>query len=386
MSDQPKRPDFDEILARLDKSWQNLVNLLIEEQTKPSPQGAPAETGPPQEASEWSGAGQTVAGHSPQLAMIDQDAPGGYKYGLLAGGSAPAHCHDDNGRSRLKAPKMPELGPLRGESPARGRITEPAPETTLKKGWGQKIFNFLVMVLLLTVLGGMSFLIARTHLDGGKVETEMLTIRGKNGVARGWLGEHDGQLSLCLLDKMGKSRIMVSLDEAEGPSLTMFDKLQQKRAEIKLGPGGEPILNLIKDPALPGNPTSKAPIPEVGGNLGAVDQTAPSARALPEPVAPQTFAEKPVNPGQPAPVAGPAVPAIPEVKDPAPVVAPPEAKAPAPAPAVTFVGSSTSNKYHSPNCKWVKAINPQRLVTFNSVQEAQEKGYIPCPVCKPPLK
>lgn len=51
-----------------------------------------------------------------------------------------------------------------------------------------------------------------------------------------------------------------------------------------------------------------------------------------------------------------------------------------------YVGSRRSNKYHYPWCQWAKKINPHNLVTFRSVKEAQEAGYIPCKVCKPPLK
>jgi hypothetical protein len=49
-----------------------------------------------------------------------------------------------------------------------------------------------------------------------------------------------------------------------------------------------------------------------------------------------------------------------------------------------FWGSKTSNKYHYPTCKWTKQIKPSNLVKFNSPEEAQKAGYIPCPVCKPP--
>jgi hypothetical protein len=52
---------------------------------------------------------------------------------------------------------------------------------------------------------------------------------------------------------------------------------------------------------------------------------------------------------------------------------------------VTYVGSRTSNKYHRPECKWVKEIARKNLITFKSVKEAQEAGYIRCPACKPPL-
>ena len=49
-----------------------------------------------------------------------------------------------------------------------------------------------------------------------------------------------------------------------------------------------------------------------------------------------------------------------------------------------YVGSITSNKYHYPDCKWAKTIPLRKVLTFKSVREAKEKGYIPCPVCKPP--
>jgi len=50
-----------------------------------------------------------------------------------------------------------------------------------------------------------------------------------------------------------------------------------------------------------------------------------------------------------------------------------------------YVGSKKSNKYHYPSCQWAKKIKPYNLVTFQSAKEAQEAGYVPCKVCKPPL-
>jgi hypothetical protein len=52
--------------------------------------------------------------------------------------------------------------------------------------------------------------------------------------------------------------------------------------------------------------------------------------------------------------------------------------------AAEFWGSKTSNKYHYPACKWAKQIKASKLIKFRSPEEAQEAGYIPCPVCKPP--
>jgi micrococcal nuclease len=51
-----------------------------------------------------------------------------------------------------------------------------------------------------------------------------------------------------------------------------------------------------------------------------------------------------------------------------------------------FVGSKKSDKYHYPTCEWAKKIKPENLVTFTSAQEAIKAGYVPCKVCRPPMK
>jgi methylphosphotriester-DNA--protein-cysteine methyltransferase len=51
-----------------------------------------------------------------------------------------------------------------------------------------------------------------------------------------------------------------------------------------------------------------------------------------------------------------------------------------------YVGSAKSDKYHYPNCEWAQKINPANLVKFKSAKEAQEAGYVPCKICRPPTK
>ena len=51
-----------------------------------------------------------------------------------------------------------------------------------------------------------------------------------------------------------------------------------------------------------------------------------------------------------------------------------------------YVGSRNSNKYHYTWCRSAQKIKPKNKVVFNSVKEAQDAGYIPCKVCKPPMK
>jgi len=49
-----------------------------------------------------------------------------------------------------------------------------------------------------------------------------------------------------------------------------------------------------------------------------------------------------------------------------------------------FVGSKSSDKYHYCNCTWAKKIKPENLICFQSKEEAQGEGYVPCGTCKPP--
>jgi methylphosphotriester-DNA--protein-cysteine methyltransferase len=51
-----------------------------------------------------------------------------------------------------------------------------------------------------------------------------------------------------------------------------------------------------------------------------------------------------------------------------------------------YVGSTKSVQYHFPNCKWAQKINRADLVKFKSAKEAQEAGYVPCKICRPPTK
>lgn len=48
-----------------------------------------------------------------------------------------------------------------------------------------------------------------------------------------------------------------------------------------------------------------------------------------------------------------------------------------------LVGSSDSDKYHTPSCKWNSKINNSNLVHFDSFEEAEAAGYEPCGTCKP---
>ena len=212
MESRPKPPDVEEVLAGMDQSWQELVKLLKEGQGKPSPQRVEAQESVPDR-------GDLKEDGAPSLDLAIPEAP---------------------------PPERPEE-----DKPSHSPAPEATQEQLPPKGWGQRFFNISILLLLVVALGGLSFLLAQTQGGRGQVETGRLTIRGKDGLVHAWLGERDGQVSLCLLDKAGRSRAQMTLDAAGSPSLSLLDELQKNRVELKMGAGGEPVLSQVKEPALP---------------------------------------------------------------------------------------------------------------------------------------
>lgn len=49
-----------------------------------------------------------------------------------------------------------------------------------------------------------------------------------------------------------------------------------------------------------------------------------------------------------------------------------------------YVGSTKSNKYHYPECRWAKKISPDNEIWFSDREDAISHGYVPCGVCHPP--
>jgi hypothetical protein len=51
-----------------------------------------------------------------------------------------------------------------------------------------------------------------------------------------------------------------------------------------------------------------------------------------------------------------------------------------------LIGSFKSNRYHRENCIMVKRIELKNIRIFASPEEAIIMGYVPCKICKPPVK
>jgi len=49
----------------------------------------------------------------------------------------------------------------------------------------------------------------------------------------------------------------------------------------------------------------------------------------------------------------------------------------------TFMGSITSKKYHSPDCRYALKIKPENRIYFQNMEDATGQGYLPCKICNP---
>ncbi|MBW1764298.1 MAG: LptF/LptG family permease [Deltaproteobacteria bacterium] len=50
---------------------------------------------------------------------------------------------------------------------------------------------------------------------------------------------------------------------------------------------------------------------------------------------------------------------------------------------IEYIGSLKAGKFHLHDCRWVERISPINRISFRSIQEATDRGYIPCETCKP---
>ncbi len=139
----------------------------------------------------------------------------------------------------------------------------------------------------------------------------------------------------------------------------------------------------------------------------AVPNPSPAPGAEPETIPAQTEptpkpTSEPTPKPEPTPVPGttpmPKPEPLPETI-PAPEPEPPPEPASAPTPEPTedktvpaqpeelsqhpYVGSAGSNKYHRPTCRYCNSIREDNLVYWDTIEEAEEAGYVACKVCKP---
>ena len=111
-------------------------------------------------------------------------------------------------------------------------------------------------------------------------------------------------------------------------------------------------------------------------------QPEPDPTPAPDPVVDQEPDPQPQPVTTPEPTPQPTPEPQPEQAEPAPTLTPEQAFRES-LKQYAYVGSSESDKYHRPTCRWTSKINDGNLVHFDSAEEAQAAGYEPCGTCKP---
>lgn len=143
---------------------------------------------------------------------------------------------------------------------------------------------------------------------------------------------------------------------------------------VKLSPEQE-AGNIIPEPVETIEPSEKLTVSERGQIASPMPETAttvsPTPELMPEPKETSKPVQEPVKTPEPEPT-----------PEPAPSIDPEQAFREK-LNQYAYVGSSESDKYHYPSCKWTNKINDGNLVHFESVGEAAAAGYSPCGTCHP---
>lgn len=404
MPDKTEPKDLEKVLARLREEWQELAALLASP-GKSQDRVIEVEKILLRDASgQYRGKISANIDGSADLLLSDQAGNAWVRLGVNRDGEAFFELKDQKGESSFKvavgAPCLeagpgPAATPADGQNPVASQPLEspgasPQPIMPAEAGGGPlddaglapalatpdqdeppgrdanaavfdrleklrlqyrrlKWFGAFILVLLGVMLATQAFVLFRPHSPAPAVQA--LVVRDQNGNIRASLGKTGGEVGLDLWDAQGRRRASLGLGAEGAPGLAFYDQDQRVRAELNLGADGEPKFTLRdqRGMEIPKEPKS---------SKDSTQELPPGRTGLGSEVA-----------------AGPSPPAAP-----AEAVSPkPKAEA-----EIEFVGSKTSNKYHYPTCKWVKAISAWKLIKFKSAQEAQERGYIPCPLCKPP--
>jgi len=374
MPDKTGPKDLETVLARLREEWQELADLLAS-QGKSQNRVIEVEKILLRDASgQYRGKISTNPDGSVDLLLSDLAGNAWVRLGVNRDGEAFFELKDQKGESSFKAAggaspqpiQAPEAGgepldesglvpplPTPDHDDPSGRDADSAVFDRLEKLARQyrrlKLFGALILGLLGVLLATQVSVLFRPHSPG--TAGEALVVRDLKGNIRASLRDTGGKVGLDLWDAQGHRRATLGLGAEGVPGLAFYDQEQRVRAELNLGPDGEPKFTLRdqrgvetqKEPKSPDDSAHQRPLggTGLGSEVGAL----------------------------PSPPAGPAE-AVPPKWD-------AEAE-------VEVVGSKTSNKYHYPTCKWGRQISPWKLIKFKSTTEAQERNYIPCPVCKPP--
>jgi hypothetical protein len=290
------------------------------------------------------GPAAAAAGGPTSDAFQPLDSPGASPRPGMPGEAGGEPLNESGLAPALPTPEEAEPPGRDGDSAAWERV-----ENLARRYRRLKVSGVIILGLLGVILATQAYVLFRPQAPGSAGEA--LVVRDPKGNIRASLRDTGGKVGLDLWDAQGRRRATLGLGAEGAPGLTFYDQDQRVRAELNLGPDGDPKFTL-RDQRSQETRKEAAP-PDDSARQRPPGETAPGPEAD----------------AVPSPPAGPAEAVSP----------PPKAEAEA-----EFVGFKRSNKYHYPTCKWARTRYPSQLIGFKSPEEAQERGYIPCPVCKPP--
>ena len=403
MTDKGEPKDLETMLARLKKEWQELADLLTNQGTSQDPVIEVEKILLRDASGHYRGKISADQDCSSDLLLSDRTGNAWVRLGVNQDGEAFLELKDQKGQSSFKvAVGAPSLGagarpaatPADAPNPAAsqplespdassqpiiptevgvepvnesGFVPPPTPDHDEHPGGDAnsrifdrldklarqhrrlKLFGALILGLFGVILATQAYVIFRPQLPGLKGED--IVLRDPDGHIRASLRATSDKVGLDLWDDQGHHRATLGLGAEGAPGLTFFDRDQRVRAELNLAPDGEPKFTLRDKRSLESQKEPKPPD-------DSAQQRPPGGTGLRSEVG-----ALPSSPAAPAEVVSPNRDAEAEFE---------------------LVGSKTSNKYHYPTCKWARGISPWKLIKFKSATEAQERHYVPCPVCKPP--
>jgi len=289
MSDKAESSDLEAVLARLEKDWRELAQLV----RGPAPSSSPVLEAEKFLLKDAAGRprGELRLTSEGGAALILSDAEGRSRaqLGLNEKGGAYLTLRDQYGGIVFQAPDSPRpprtpgeagedrpgldpslaarleqvggdlaalrellqgLAPEAPPEPLKAPAAEAEPglkdrlERVERQVRGWKRIGATALTLGLLALAGLGLTLGRVQWRGEPVAAAAFILQGPAGAALARLGAPEGRPRLDLLDQGGKVRATLGLEAGGEPGLKLYDPQEKPRAELELGPEGEAALNL----------------------------------------------------------------------------------------------------------------------------------------------
>jgi len=285
MADKPGKSDLDAVLSRLERDWRELAELVRGSAPAAPPVLEAEKFLLKDEAGQARGEWCLTAQGGAALVLSDPQGRSRAQLGLNDRGGAYLTLRDEFGAIIFQAPDGPQAPRAPGE-PAAARPAAPDPALTSrleqmaldladlrelvrsqeqapaaappeaplplpdrlaqweKPGRRGQWFGAAALALAFLSLAGLGLSLNRVQWRGAPVEAPAFVLKGPEGAPLAHLSAPEGRPRLDLLGQGGRVQVTLGLQQGGAPGLTLYDQEHQPRAELALGPQGEPALGL----------------------------------------------------------------------------------------------------------------------------------------------